>query len=247
MRTKGFLQLFAWECVNPLILGLKKGKRYKFNSSFSGINLGCGTSNPLNWLGIDGGVFLLFRKMPKFITKRVWKHFNMSDIHTFESYISFLDTTNVIHYNLQYGIPFDDETVPAIYSSHFFEHLFKDDAVRLLKDCYRVLQKGGIIRICVPSIENEVSKIKEALIAYESGDIDKVQQYVTFKQIGFINKYSSHKYMYNYLEMRKILGRAGFVNISEKQFGIGSIPNVEDLDNRDGIFVEAIKPLNEVK
>jgi SAM-dependent methyltransferase len=247
MRTKDFLQLFAWEVINPIVLRLKRKKGYRLNSSFAGINLGCGTSNPSNWIGIDGGVFLLFRKMPKFITKRVWKYFNMSDIHTFESYISFLDTTNVIHYDLQYGIPFDDETVPAIYSSHFFEHLFRKDAVILLKECYRVLQPGVVIRICVPSVEDEINKMKTAIIAYEKGDLEKIQPYVTLERVGFINKYSNHKFMYNFAEIQKILAQVGFANISEKQRGIGNISNVQELDTRDGIFVEAMKPLNEVK
>lgn len=246
MRAKGFLQLLARKCVNPFILRFKKGKHYKFNSSFAGINLGCGTSNPSNWIGIDGGVFLLFRKIPKFITKRFWKHFNMSDIDPFDSYTSFLDTTNVIHHDLQYGIPFDDETVPAVYSSHFLEHLFREDVVNLLNACWRVLCTGGLIRICVPSVEDEINKMKTAIIAYEKGDIEKIQPYVTSERVGFINKYSNHKFMYNLGEIQKILAQVGFVNISQKEFGVGRVPDVETLDTRDGLFVEAIKPSKKV-
>jgi len=247
LQTKDILKLLAWEVVNPFILRLKRWKRYKFDTSYKGSNLGCGLSNPSNWVGIDSGVYVLFKRIPKFLIKWVWRYFNMSDIYTFESYFDQLNKAKIIHYDLQYGIPFDDDTVPSLYSSHFFEHLFKKDAVILLKACLRVLKPGGLIRICVPSPEDEISKIKEAITSYENDDISKIQKYVTSECIGFNNIYKNHRYMYSFLEMQTILAQAGFENISEKQFGVGSIPDVKTLDTRDGLFVEAMKSLKNIR
>lgn len=44
-----------------------------------------------------------------------------------------------------------------IYSEHFFEHLFLDEAVALLRECFRVLAPGGVVRICVPDADLRVN------------------------------------------------------------------------------------------
>jgi predicted SAM-dependent methyltransferase len=242
MKIKDTLQFLGWDVINPFILGLKKSKRYRFNDSYVGINLGCGVDNPPGWLGIDGGVYLLFKSVPQAITKMLWNLFNMSNRYTFESYFGKIYSINVIHHDLLDGIPLRENTVPAIYSSHFFEHLYKQDALRLINECYRVLQPGGIIRICVPSLESEVNRIKEAVLAYENGDIEKIQPFVTSELAGFTNKFSVHKYIYNYSALEKALSIAGFVNMSEQSAGKGNIRDVDKLDIRGGLFVEAMKP-----
>jgi predicted SAM-dependent methyltransferase len=48
---------------------------------------------------------------------------------------------------------FDDETFVYIFSEHFFEHLFLDEACELLKECVRVLAPGGCIRVVVPDAD----------------------------------------------------------------------------------------------
>ena len=243
MRIKDTLQFLGWNVINPFILNLKKNKYYQFNVPYKGINLGCGVDNPPGWLGIDGGVYLLFRSIPKAITKIFWKLFNMSSSYTFESYFGKIYSIDVIHHDLLRGIPLHDNIVPAIYSAHFFEHLYKQDSLRLISECYRVLKPGGIIRICVPSLDFEVDRIKEAVLAYENGDTEKIQSFVTSEWTGFINKFSAHKYMYNYFELKKILSTAGFINIAEQSAGNGNIRDVGKLDIRGGLFVEANKPV----
>lgn len=243
MRIKDSLQFLGWDIINPVILKLKKNKRYRLNDTYMGINLGCGVDNPPGWLGIDGGVYLLFRSIPKAITKIFWKLFNSSNSYSFESYFGKIYSIVAIHHDLLQGIPLDDNIVPAVYSAHFFEHLYKHDAIRLIGECYRVLQPGGIIRICVPSLDDEVNRIKEAVLAYKQGDAEKIQYFVTSEWTGFTNKFSAHKYMYNFSELKKVLSAAGFVNICEQSAGNGNIRDVGILDIRGGLFVEANKPV----
>lgn len=51
------------------------------------------------------------------------------------------------------GLPFGDNSVQGIYSSHLMEHLSIQRARRLLTECYRVLTAGGALRLVVPSLE----------------------------------------------------------------------------------------------
>jgi SAM-dependent methyltransferase len=47
-------------------------------------------------------------------------------------------------------LPFDDSSLHYIFSEHFFEYLFFDEAMALLRECHRVLATSGVIRTIVP-------------------------------------------------------------------------------------------------
>jgi predicted SAM-dependent methyltransferase len=49
------------------------------------------------------------------------------------------------------SLPFADQSVRGIFSEHFFEHVsYEDEAPALLRECRRVLQPGGVLRLIVP-------------------------------------------------------------------------------------------------
>ena len=55
--------------------------------------------------------------------------------------------------DVQKGLPFSDETFDVVYHSHLLEHLPREAALPFIKECYRVLRRGGIIRVAVPDLE----------------------------------------------------------------------------------------------
>lgn len=243
MKLNDFYKLVVWDIFNPILLNLKRHKKYKFDSSLTGLNLGCGIDNPPNWMGVDGGAtHLLVKKFPKFITSKIFKKFNMADNYSFKEYYEKLNSFDSIHFDLCYGIPFESESIPNIFSSHFFEHLFKKDCEFLLKECYRVLKSGGLIRICVPSLDDEVLAIKEAIDEYEKGNIKKIQKFVTSDIVGYNSKFSNHRFMYNHNELYNLLQTIGFVEIERRYLKKGNIQDVELLDTRNGLILEAKKP-----
>src|SRR5436190_10746610 len=118
MRLIDTLKLVVWEVFNPLVLRAKKGKRYPFNGANLGLNLGCGMDNPRKWLGVDGGVYVLLQKAPTPVLKLVSKFMSTRKTYSRGEYIQKIRNANVLHHELDYGIPFDDDTIPAIFSSH---------------------------------------------------------------------------------------------------------------------------------
>jgi ubiquinone/menaquinone biosynthesis C-methylase UbiE len=56
-------------------------------------------------------------------------------------------------HDLSKGIPFDSNSVDAVYHSHMLPHLDRDVAEDLLREVVRVLKPGGIQRIVVPDLE----------------------------------------------------------------------------------------------
>lgn len=61
---------------------------------------------------------------------------------------------NVIKVNILAGLPFENNSIDIIYSSHFLEHLSQKQADFVLMECERVLKKNGILRLVVPDLEN---------------------------------------------------------------------------------------------
>jgi predicted SAM-dependent methyltransferase len=63
---------------------------------------------------------------------------------------------DVLAYNLLNGIPFQDNAFDVVYHSHVLEHFPKDRAELFIKECYRVLKPGGVLRVAVPDLEQIV-------------------------------------------------------------------------------------------
>ena len=65
------------------------------------------------------------------------------------------------------GLPFADQSINQIYTSHMLEHFTFEQIEACLQDCYRVLKPNGFIKICVPNaklfIAAYTKKIKNSL------------------------------------------------------------------------------------
>ncbi len=51
------------------------------------------------------------------------------------------------------GLPVPDNSQDVVYHSHVLEHLERKQGEALLRECYRVLRPGGVLRIVVPDLE----------------------------------------------------------------------------------------------
>src|SRR6266508_4294813 len=48
--------------------------------------------------------------------------------------------------------PFADETIQFIYTEHMIEHIPREKATAMLSECYRVMRKGGVLRVTTPDL-----------------------------------------------------------------------------------------------
>ena len=83
----------------------------------------------------------------------------------------------VIAYNLNKGLPFEDNSFDVVYHSHLLEHFPKSHAVPFLKECYRVLKNGGIIRVVVPDLEQIIRCYLNLLERSLNGDKEAQKRY----------------------------------------------------------------------
>lgn len=82
---------------------------------------------------------------------------------------------SVVAHDLKKGIPFEDESFDVVYHAHLLEHFTKQEGLHLIKECFRVLKAGGIIRIAVPDLEKIMQEYTKNLEGALKGD-NKAQE-----------------------------------------------------------------------
>ena len=126
-----------------------------------------------------------------------------------------LPKTNFIgfFYRRDCFLPFKDASFSFIFSEHFFEHLFLDEAGGLLKECFRCMKRGGVIRTVVPDAD--------------------LRTYEPIEPAGFSadgpswNDPQKHKMRWNVYALAYMLESAGFRAVSREYC------------DRDGNYVSA--------
>lgn len=109
----------------------------------------------------------------------------------------------VIGHDLTRGICFDDRSFDAVYHSHVLEHFPKDAAPAFIRECFRVLKPGGVLRVVVPDLEGIAKAYLASLEDARRGDaraeanydwmmIEMLDQLVRSSSGGEMASYLSH-------------------------------------------------------
>ncbi len=219
------------------------------------LHLGCGPTNktPEGWLNLDGSWNARLAKYPtlrKLLTVFRFLPHGEHD-HSWGP--------DIFIHNLRKPLPFGDNSFSGVYASHLLEHLYLGEAKALLKECYRVLEPRGVLRIIVPDLKVVIGEyLKEAGNNNEpAGEIiypaDKLSQEIfiespsgniVYKLYLRLTDFHSHKWMYDADSLRGYFKWAGFVEVQEMQVHRSRIADIELVEDPDksGLFVEGVKP-----
>lgn len=140
---------------------------------------------------------------------------------------------------------FSDNSADLIYTSHSFEYFDRQEGERVLKEWYRVLKPGGVLRIAVPDFEAIVRvylKYKKDL--EHKGILGPLFGRMSIQEKGK-NKIIYHKTVYNFKSLKKMLQSAGFKNIHRydwrktihKSYDDHSQAYIPHLDKKNGILL----------
>jgi len=83
----------------------------------------------------------------------------------------------VIAHDLRRGIPLPDDSCDAVYHSHVLEHLRPKDAENFMRECFRVLKPGCVLRVAVPDLERICRAYLEQLEAAAKNDDNSADDY----------------------------------------------------------------------
>lgn len=153
--------------------------------------------------------------------------------------------------------PFPDGSARCIFSEHFLEHIdYYETAPFFLRECFRVLQPGGTIRLIVP----DVGRYLKAYAQDDWSEIEKLRgllpghtdpyfwtNYETKMELVnmLFRQFGEHKYAYDFETIHVLLKKAGFSNIRQTEYAISADPMLAiDQQEREheSLYVEAYKP-----
>lgn len=154
-----------------------------------------------------------------------------------------------VQLNFREPLPFETGSVSLIYSEHVFEHLFKDEAERLLKECVRVLKNDGKLRLGVPDTEVYFRKYIEgdraffARLRHLGGATEALET-----PVDVINQLfrmgGDHLFSWDFESLMAAAEKAGFKNVKRYASGEASMEalRVDDPAHDPGtLYIEATK------
>lgn len=187
------------------------------------LNLGCGNDLRTGWLNID--------VLPP---SKNFRRKNRADAPLF------------IAHDFRRGLQLPDASCRYIYSSHLWEHLDIRIGFKLMKECYRILQQGGILRIALPNFERSFtaylerdSRYFELIPASSLIRIPGAETLIDYVEYA-IYQYGEHQCLYDEDRVCKMLTQAGFSKPHLVEFD----PEVDvntPLRTRYSFYVEAIR------
>lgn len=78
-------------------------------------------------------------------------------------------------------LAFPDSSFTNIVCAEMIEHVETQEAIPLLKECYRVLEPGGILFLSTPNGENRLQKSPDHFIEYTTGQMEGMIRKTDFK------------------------------------------------------------------
>lgn len=148
-------------------------------------------------------------------------------------------------WDLRESLPFPDESCAAVFSEHVIEHLSSEDGERLLRECYRVLQPGGALRLSTPDAERYLKSYATdgEFLRHPNFDLpietpmDRINQ--------MMRENGQHLWIYDDESLRLLLKRVGFKKTARQRFGESWVSTLRGVDCQarefESLYVEAIK------
>jgi SAM-dependent methyltransferase len=222
------------------------------------VNLGCGPNAPTGWVNVDGSWNARLSNHP-FLRK------TLVAVGVISANQGAQWRVRPLVHDLTKPLPFESNSISAIYGSHVLEHLYREHAQRLLLECRRVLKPGGVIRLVVPDVHATVvdylgQKNGDSIAAERVAAADRLNERLgyraptppngnfVFKFYALWKDFHSHKWMYDGDSLAHYVSLAGFHSVQKKEFRKSDIHGIEEVEAEDrvlggaGVCIEAIKP-----
>lgn len=225
------------------------------------LHLGCGLITPPGWINIDGSW-----------NARLAKH---AAIRRALHLLGLLPADkllvpwkpDVFIHDVRKPLPFAANSASAIYASHLFEHLHFEEGTKLIRECFRVLVRGGILRIVVPDLNAAIREyLGEQPFGTPPEDLsslkpaDRLNQRLLlrsptprsgslfYRLYCSLKDFENHKWMYDADSLTAQFERGGFVEIQAMDLHVSRIDGIEQVEdpsrvlNGAGICIEGVRP-----
>jgi predicted SAM-dependent methyltransferase len=118
------------------------------------------------------------------------------------------------------------------------EHLTYDDGVRCLRECHRVLRRGGRLRVATPSLRRvaalyapDLSDLQRRYLAWATDSfLDDTDRPLPGFVLNNMARNFGHQFVYDEETLRHVLSTTGFVEITEWPVGESDDPALAGLE-----------------
>lgn len=146
--------------------------------------------------------------------------------------------------DLTQPLPWNDRSVAGVFSEHFIEHISQADAIRLLRECRRILVPGGVVRIATPDLHEMVRDYAEQRI---NPDWEKFGLTWTANRCERFNigmRWWGHQWMYDEEELTRLARMVGLELRGRCRIGESELPIFRNLEYRESstLILEFVKP-----
>jgi ubiquinone/menaquinone biosynthesis C-methylase UbiE len=208
------------------------------------VNLGCGPGGQIaGFENLDNSLAVLLGKSRciKFLLYKL-KLISPEKYHADWSEVKWCDVSR--------RLPYENDSVDRIYSSHLLEHIPRDKGEYLLGECYRVLKANGVFRLVVPDLLwHARNYVRNSTKALELADLpeDRSCHDVFLNSVygAYLNKRRyglEHAYMYDLPTLVSTLQYVGFRHIEKFGYQQGELGLAcHDSRPEDSLHLEARK------
>jgi predicted SAM-dependent methyltransferase len=142
-----------------------------------------------------------------------------------------------VPWNLANGIPFEPGTVEAILHEHLLEHLTLAQGHGLMRECVRVLEPGGVLRIGVP----DAGACLDSYAGLADQDWAESQPTPMVAVMSLFYEHG-HACMYDAETLELLCLASGFASAKRSDAGGGTLGADDTPSRRDGtLYVEAVR------
>jgi len=214
------------------------------------VNLGCGRAVVSGWVNIDKSLGVYVRRFPPLrIILRLLSVLRLIGKGT--TYDNLPADVTVMRRDATRRLPFDDDTVDYIFTSHMLEHLTQRKAIRVLAECYRTLKPGGVLRVVLPDLG---FFIDEYIKGKQAGNLTAADSFMKRMQLHGIGDSrpllsrileKGHQWMFDFDSLAYYLNEIGFKGVKKCEAGQGDFPDLQLLGegetHPDSFYLEAKK------
>lgn len=180
------------------------------------VQYGCGWDAPSDWINFDASPTLRIERLPFFgaYASRAFK----GNHELFPRGVQYGDIVK--------GLPVRSGSCMGVYCSHVLEHLSLSDCRRALVNSRQLLQQGGTFRLVLPDLHFYCRQYMESddpnaamkfMCDTGLGERDRPRGFRALTQELIGN--SRHRWMWDYLSIKRELERAGFERVRRASCG----------------------------
>jgi predicted SAM-dependent methyltransferase len=136
--------------------------------------------------------------------------------------------------------PCENDFFDAIHCEHMLEHFTYDVSIRVLRECYRTLRPGGVMRASVP----DAAKV----VDFYRGDADVDPRFHEFgigpAAISYMTQCNGHLSVWDGPTLVAVFREVGFVDVQQQACGKSRMTEAIDTPERAWCtcYVEGLKP-----